>query len=127
MSDGVGQNDELALGVEELAGTEKHAGKVRPGELLSRTAGAVQHYHGVEDAAGSVCLWLAVGHVVQVQLGQDFSGVKMEVAKDKVAFNRPERLLGGDRCHQQTQNRRQEQEDAARTRFHEPELTRKDN
>jgi hypothetical protein len=48
----------------------------------------------------------------------------MKIANDKVAVNRLGRLLRGNGCPKETQDREQNQGEGPGTRFHEPELTR---
>src|SRR6266567_4117540 len=87
MTDVVGKDDEIATGVEELAGTEEDVGKLRSEKLVSRTAGAVQDQDGVRHFSVGIALGLAEGQVVQAEFGESFAGLEMEVAGEVITFN----------------------------------------
>ncbi len=61
VADVVGKDDEVAGGVEQLAGAEEDVGKLRGEELASGAAGAVQDQDGVGHLAAGVALGLAEG------------------------------------------------------------------
>jgi len=67
VADIVGQDDEVTVRIQQLPGAEQHAGELRPEELLTRAAGAVQDQYGVGHVTLGVANRFAQGGVVQAQ------------------------------------------------------------
>jgi len=86
VADVVGQDDEVARGVEQLAGAKENVCKLRRKELASGASGTVQDQNGVGDIAAGVFFRLAEGCVVQAEFGQRLAGLEVEVMRDVVAF-----------------------------------------
>ena len=86
MANAVGKDDEVAIRVQELPGTEELPGKLRLEELLARAARAVKNQNGVCDAALRVAHRLAKRRVVQAQFRQHFARPEFEILDDEIAF-----------------------------------------
>src|SRR5439155_15690569 len=82
VADAVGQDDEVARGVEELTGAEELAAKGPRQKARARAAGAVKNEHGVADDARRVAPRRADRPVVQSQLGERLAGAEAEIARD---------------------------------------------
>jgi len=85
VADSVRQDRVPAGRVEELSGSEEHAGKVLRQELRPGPAGAVKHEHRVGDRAGRVAAGASDRPVVEAQLRQNLARPESEVAEDEVA------------------------------------------
>src|SRR5437879_11044059 len=81
-----GENDEVAVRVQELPGTEELPSKLLLEELLTRAAGTVKNQNGVCDAALRVVHRLAKRRVVQAQFRQRFARPEFEIFDDEIAF-----------------------------------------
>ena len=68
-------------------GTEQDAGELRPQELVSVAAGAVQDQDGVGDASVCVARWRAERRVVESHLLQRLAVLEHEVVQDEIAFS----------------------------------------
>src|ERR1035438_9395823 len=64
------KDDEVSVGVEQLATPKQHIGKLRSKELLSGTSGAMEYQHRIRHTPASVICWLAECPVVRAELGQ---------------------------------------------------------
>ena len=85
VADVIGEDQEVARDVERLAGAEEHVGEDAVEERMRVAAGAVQEEHGVVDLACAVVVRRAEGQIVQLQLGQGFTGAEAEVLRGVVA------------------------------------------
>ncbi len=86
VADVVGQDDEVLGRVEQLAGTEEHAGEYRPQKSRSAAAGAVKDEDGVGGVSAGVFDRLAERGVVDADFGEGLAGLEMEVVDDEIAF-----------------------------------------
>jgi hypothetical protein len=81
MTERIGKDDEIFLGVERLSRPEQFAGKGRRQHAHSRTAGAMQN-----DNRNSFPF--PDRPIVKADLGKNLAGMKAEVARNPVAFFR---------------------------------------
>src|SRR2546429_8907708 len=86
VTNAVGKNDEVAVRVQELPGTEELSSKLLLEELLARAAGTVKNQNGVCDASLRVAHRLAKRGVVQAQFRQRFARPEFEIFDDEIAF-----------------------------------------
>src|SRR6202007_2065114 len=117
----VGKDDEVAGGVEDLAGAEEDSGKTGAGEILSAAGGAVEDHDCVGDFASGVGDGLAVGGIVEIHFREDFAGTEAKVVDFEIALLWLERFLGeGETGDGQGDH---ESESVNRGEFHGRELT----
>ena len=88
MADGIGQDDEILLHVERLAGAIEFIGELAAQELRAGAAGAVQHHDGVDDVALVVGARRAQRAVMLLQFGQAFASAEDEIPDDIIALPR---------------------------------------
>src|SRR5262245_66575383 len=74
VTDAVGKDQEIPLGIEESARAEQLTGETRTHVLCSAAAGAVEDEHGVADRSFFVAFGLATRLVVQPELEDGISG-----------------------------------------------------
>ncbi len=106
----VGQDDEVARGVERLAFAKQFGGEdVARGTLANEAAafaaGAVQDEHGVLHDALVVAARLAHGAIMDANLGQGVARSEAKIANDIIAFDWFGEV-GGNRRHRQQQPNR---------------------
>ena len=89
--DVVGQHDEIAGGVEELARTKQFARPVRGKKTATGSARAMENHYGIAHRSLRVFAEGAEGGVVKPQLGERFARGELEVPGDVVALD----ALGG--------------------------------
>ena len=65
VADVIGEDDEVAAGIEQLARSKQHIGKMRSQELLPGASGAVKDKQRVRYPPVSIMCWLADCPVVQ--------------------------------------------------------------
>src|SRR6478609_10191225 len=75
----VRQEDEVFRGVKQLAGAEHNAAEIRREKLPAGAASAVQDEHRIADLAAGILLRRAQRVVMQLHLGQLFSGLELKV------------------------------------------------
>ena len=86
--DPIREDDVVARGVEQRAGSEQDVRELPRQELAARAAGAVQDEHRVGRVALGVAPEAAQRLVVEPELGQGVAGPEAEVADDEVALAR---------------------------------------
>src|SRR6266478_2867525 len=86
VTDVVGKNQEIFVGVEQLAGAEERSGEDGLKKIAATSAGAVEDQDGVGGAAGGVLYWLAEGAVVEAEFGERLAGLEMEIVDGVVGF-----------------------------------------
>ena len=87
VADAVGQHDEIARRVENLAGTEQLATEGRGEKSAGGAARAMADQHRVAHDALRVFARRAERDVMDSQLGQRFAGDEFEVLGDEVALH----------------------------------------
>ena len=97
VADAVGKNQEIFVGVEQLAGTEERSGEDGLKKIVASAAGAVEDQDGVGGAAGGVLEGLAEGAVVEAEFGERLAGLEMEIVDGVVGFLRRGPVLRGSR------------------------------
>jgi len=113
----VRKNDEIAVRVQHLAGTEQHARENRLQQAMPAAARAVHDQHRIRRAPARVARRRAERRVMQPQLRHRFARLEMEVVRHVIAFARLQRrehlllalrlgLLRAQRDRSQQQNRR---------------------
>ena len=117
VADVVGKNQEIFVGVEQLAGTEERSGEDGLKKTVASPPGAVENQHRVGGAAGGVLEGLAERVVVETDFRQCLAGLEMEIVDGVVPFLRRGPVLRGIRCclgergksaHEQNEKRRAE-------------------
>ncbi len=88
VADVVGKNQKIFVGVEQLAGSEKHSSEDGLKKTVASPAGAVEEQHRIGGAAGGVLEGLAKGVVVEADFGQCLAGLEMKIVYGVVAFLR---------------------------------------
>lgn len=86
VSDVIGQDDEKFRGIEGLADPEKFAGELRPNELCAAAGGPMHDEDDVLSYPFRIFHGLTERPVVEPQLRHGFTGGKLEVVRDKIAF-----------------------------------------
>src|SRR6267378_4495633 len=86
VADVVGKNQEIFVGVEQLAGAEERSGEDRLKKRVAFAAGAVEDQDGVGGAASGVFDRFAEGAVVEAEFGERLAGLEMEIVDGEVAF-----------------------------------------
>ncbi len=81
----VRQDDEVFCGVEQLAGTEKHAGEGGSEELAAETIGAVKDQDSVVHLSTCVLLRRTQSPIVQLEFRQSFARLEWKVFDDKIS------------------------------------------
>ena len=76
MSDVVGQNDEIALGIEQLALAEEPTGIAVGHKASPGSAGAVEYQHGVAHDAVGILLRTAYRPVVQLHFREGLTALE---------------------------------------------------
>ena len=79
------QDDEILVGVEQLALLEQLAGEAFIDQAVARTAGAVQHEHRIVDVAVGAPVEFAERRVMDAQLRQTLAGSEVEIVQNDVA------------------------------------------
>ena len=77
----VGQDYEVAFGVQNLPGSKKFSTKIRPQHPSTRAGRTMQNQHGF-------IFGVTQGGVAQPQFGQDFARVELEIFDDPAAVLR---------------------------------------
>ena len=85
LADVGGEDEEVFVDVEGLAGAEEDVGEDGIEEGVGVAAGAVEEKDGVVDVAGGVAVRGAEGEVVELEFGEGFAGAEVEVVGDVVA------------------------------------------
>src|SRR5206468_12240838 len=88
MADAVGKDNEIARSVERLSGTKQDVSK--PGRKKTRSCAArpMPDQNRVTHDTRTVLQGLADRAVMNPQLREDLSAVKMKIGNDEVVFNR---------------------------------------
>src|ERR1700675_3677887 len=86
VADAVGKNQEIFVGVEQLAGAEERSREDGLKKIVAPAASAVEDQHRVGGAAGGVLEGLAEGAVVEAEFGERLAGLEMKIVDGVVAF-----------------------------------------
>jgi len=86
VADVVGKNQEIFVGVEQLAGAEEGSREDGLKKRVAFAAGAVEDQDGVGGAASGVFDRFAEGAVVEAEFGERLAGLEMEIVDGEVAF-----------------------------------------
>jgi len=97
VADVVGKNQEIFVGVEQLAGAEEGSGEDGLKKRVAFAAGAVEDQDRVGGAASGVLERLAEGTEVEAEFRECFAGLEMEIVDSEVAFLRGGPILRGRR------------------------------
>ena len=87
MTNVVRENDEIAISVQELAGTEEHVGELRRSELLPRTRGPVQDQDRIQRGSAGIASQGAERSVMHPQFG-NISPSESEIANHESSLAR---------------------------------------
>ena len=97
VADAVGQDDEIARRIEDLAGAEQFTAEGLRQERRAGAAGAVENHHGVPDDARGISLRSPDRPIVEVEGRQRLAGAEPEIAGDEIAFGRRGKVGGPGR------------------------------
>src|ERR1019366_9864173 len=98
VADAVRKDDEVARGVEKLAGAEELSAERLGQKAGTGAARAVQDQDGVADDAGRVAPRRADRAVVQRELGQRLAGGEPKAVHHEIAFDRRGKIRRGHRA-----------------------------